>query len=73
MATASEIAKKLKMTPHPEGGFYIETFRDTSVLLSKSQLPSQCNFLPLLFFFELFTFAVDFLLNVLYDYVSSLD
>ncbi|XP_044470962.1 uncharacterized protein LOC123199966 isoform X2 [Mangifera indica] len=39
MATASEIAAKLNLKPHPEGGFYAETFRDSSVILSKSQLP----------------------------------
>ncbi|KAF8027929.1 hypothetical protein BT93_E0761 [Corymbia citriodora subsp. variegata] len=38
-ATTSRIVEKLKLTPHPEGGFYAETFRDTSVLLSRSQLP----------------------------------
>ncbi|KAI9191633.1 hypothetical protein LWI28_011198 [Acer negundo] len=41
MVKATEIAAKLNLKPHPEGGFYSETFRDTSVLLSKSQLPSQ--------------------------------
>ncbi|KAF3439709.1 hypothetical protein FNV43_RR17987 [Rhamnella rubrinervis] len=41
MGSASEIAAKLKLNPHPEGGFYSETFRDTSVLLSKSQLPPE--------------------------------
>lgn len=40
-ATTSRIVEKLKLTPHPEGGFYSETFRDTSVLLSRSQLPPQ--------------------------------
>ncbi|XP_030469842.1 uncharacterized protein LOC115688216 [Syzygium oleosum] len=40
-ATTSQIVEKLKLTPHPEGGFYSETFRDTSVLLSRSQLPPQ--------------------------------
>ncbi|XP_027333347.1 uncharacterized protein LOC113848152 [Abrus precatorius] len=39
--TASEIAKKLNLQPHPEGGFYAETFRDHSLLLSTSQLPPQ--------------------------------
>ncbi|XP_030538454.1 uncharacterized protein LOC115746706 [Rhodamnia argentea] len=38
-ATTSRIVEKLKLTPHPEGGFFSETFRDTSVLLSRSQLP----------------------------------
>lgn len=27
--TAPEIVKLLKMQPHPEGGYYVETFRDT--------------------------------------------
>ncbi|KAI8553291.1 hypothetical protein RHMOL_Rhmol05G0003900 [Rhododendron molle] len=40
-ATASKIVEKLNLKPHPEGGFYSETLRDTSVLLSKSQLPPQ--------------------------------
>ncbi|MED6171014.1 hypothetical protein PIB30_036773 [Stylosanthes scabra] len=38
---ASEIAVKLNLQPHPEGGFYAETFRDESIHLSKSQLPPQ--------------------------------
>lgn len=41
MATASKITEKLNLKTHPEGGFYSETLRDTSVFLSKSQLPSQ--------------------------------
>ncbi|KDP33935.1 hypothetical protein JCGZ_07506 [Jatropha curcas] len=40
MASTSEIVKKLNLQPHPEGGFYWETFRDSSVTLSPSQLPS---------------------------------
>ncbi|CAM8926361.1 hypothetical protein QQ045_022619 [Rhodiola kirilowii] len=36
--TASEIVAKLNLKPHPEGGFFTETFRDTSVILSKSHL-----------------------------------
>uniref|UniRef100_A0A2P2JYF0 Uncharacterized protein MANES_03G041800 n=1 Tax=Rhizophora mucronata TaxID=61149 RepID=A0A2P2JYF0_RHIMU len=39
-ASTSEIVKKLNLQPHPEGGFYFETFRDQSVILSKSNLPS---------------------------------
>jgi len=27
--TADEVVDLLKMDPHPEGGFYVETFRDT--------------------------------------------
>ncbi|KAL1371738.1 hypothetical protein HN51_001968 [Arachis hypogaea] len=38
---ASQVATKLNLQPHPEGGFYAETFRDGSVQLSKSQLPPQ--------------------------------
>ncbi|XP_031740981.1 uncharacterized protein LOC101210771 isoform X2 [Cucumis sativus] len=41
MATASEIVGKLNLKPHPEGGFYSETFRDYSVHLSKSHLPPE--------------------------------
>ncbi|KAL0333681.1 UNVERIFIED_CONTAM: hypothetical protein Sangu_1524300 [Sesamum angustifolium] len=39
--TKSEIVAKLNLKPHPEGGFYCETFRDNSILLSKSHLPPQ--------------------------------
>lgn len=46
-ATASGIVAKLNLTPHPEGGFYAETFRDSSIVLSKSQLPHECKFLCL--------------------------
>ncbi|XP_010917448.2 uncharacterized protein [Elaeis guineensis] len=38
---ASEVAALLDLKPHPEGGFYSETFRDSSITLSKSQLPPQ--------------------------------
>ncbi|KAF5743032.1 hypothetical protein HS088_TW09G01094 [Tripterygium wilfordii] len=41
MVIASEIVTKLDLKPHPEGGFYSETFRDTSVILSRSQLPPE--------------------------------
>ncbi|KAE9602500.1 hypothetical protein Lal_00050048 [Lupinus albus] len=41
--TASEIAAKLNLQAHHQGGFYSETFRDDSVLLQKSQLPPQYN------------------------------
>ncbi|KAL3625289.1 hypothetical protein CASFOL_030743 [Castilleja foliolosa] len=40
-ATTSKIVAKLNLKPHPEGGFYSETFRDDSVILSKSLLPPQ--------------------------------
>lgn len=43
MATTSKIVAKLNLKPHPEGGFYSETMRDTSIILSKSQLPSRCK------------------------------
>ncbi|KAI5674229.1 hypothetical protein M9H77_14593 [Catharanthus roseus] len=42
MATSSKIVEKLNLKSHPEGGFYAETLRDTSIVLSKSQLPSHC-------------------------------
>ncbi|WOL12157.1 hypothetical protein Cni_G20922 [Canna indica] len=35
---ASEITALLDLQPHPDGGFYLETFRD-SISLSKSELP----------------------------------
>ncbi|KAK9101571.1 hypothetical protein Scep_025001 [Stephania cephalantha] len=38
---ASEVVALLNLKPHPEGGFYSETFRDFSVNLLKSQLPPQ--------------------------------
>ncbi|KAL1823902.1 hypothetical protein ACET3Z_010680 [Daucus carota] len=38
---ASQIIAKLNLQPHPEGGFFTETFRDTSIILSRSHLPSQ--------------------------------
>ncbi|KAK6941265.1 Cupin domain of unknown function DUF985 [Dillenia turbinata] len=36
---ASQIIEKLNLNSHPDGGFYFETLRDTSVFLSTSQLP----------------------------------
>ncbi|KAJ7956005.1 RmlC-like jelly roll fold [Quillaja saponaria] len=39
--SATEIVAKLNLKPHPEGGFYEETFRDDSVFLQRSQLPSE--------------------------------
>ncbi|KAJ9547960.1 hypothetical protein OSB04_020503 [Centaurea solstitialis] len=39
--TASAVAAKLNLKPHPEGGFFTETFRDTSITLSTSQLPPE--------------------------------
>ncbi|XP_008792852.2 uncharacterized protein LOC103709333 [Phoenix dactylifera] len=38
---AFEVAALLDLKPHPEGGFFSETFRDSSITLSKSQLPPQ--------------------------------
>ncbi|VFQ62692.1 unnamed protein product [Cuscuta campestris] len=38
-ATVSKLVAKLDLKPHPEGGFYRETFRDPSLLLSKPHLP----------------------------------
>ncbi|KAK2982223.1 hypothetical protein RJ640_009155 [Escallonia rubra] len=37
----SEIVSKLNLKPHPEGGFYSETMRDSSIILTKSQLPPE--------------------------------
>ncbi|XP_020089691.1 uncharacterized protein LOC109711177 [Ananas comosus] len=36
---APEIVALLDLKPHPDGGFYLETFRDFSITLPKSQLP----------------------------------
>ena len=43
MGLASEIVAMLNLPAHPEGGFYSETFRDNSIVLSKSQLPPKCD------------------------------
>ncbi|KAI7724513.1 hypothetical protein M8C21_028994 [Ambrosia artemisiifolia] len=37
--TTSEIIATLNLEPNPESGFYAETFRDTSINISTSQLP----------------------------------
>jgi len=39
--TCEQTRELLDMQPHPEGGFFKETSRDTSVALSKSILPPQ--------------------------------
>ncbi|XP_051149210.1 uncharacterized protein LOC127263931 isoform X6 [Andrographis paniculata] len=39
--TKSAIIAKLNLKPNPEGGLYSETFRDTSIILSKTHLPAQ--------------------------------
>ncbi|KAI4344627.1 hypothetical protein L6164_011831 [Bauhinia variegata] len=39
--TSSEVIAKLNLQPNPEGGYYVETFRDDSVHLEKSQLPPE--------------------------------
>ncbi|MQL87711.1 hypothetical protein Taro_020267, partial [Colocasia esculenta] len=36
---ASEVVAMLGLQPHPDGGFYKETLRDESIVLSRSQLP----------------------------------
>ena len=36
MGSASKIVAKLNLATHPEGGFYSETFKDNSIVLSKS-------------------------------------
>ena len=42
---ATEVAALLDLKPHPEGGFYAETFRDGSVTLTTSQLPPHCTYI----------------------------
>jgi hypothetical protein len=41
--TAAEVVAALDLHRHPDGGFYLETFRDSSVALPKSALPPQCK------------------------------
>lgn len=38
MTTTSEICKLLELQPHPEGGYFAETFKDTDVTLPHSLL-----------------------------------
>ncbi|KAJ1701441.1 hypothetical protein LUZ63_001220 [Rhynchospora breviuscula] len=38
---SSEVVALLDLKPHVEGGFFTETFRDSSITLSTSQLPPQ--------------------------------
>lgn len=40
MKTAEAVIKKLGLSPHPEGGYYLETYRSRD-LLKKSALPSR--------------------------------
>jgi predicted cupin superfamily sugar epimerase len=37
--TAAEVVAALELHRHPHGGFYLETFRDPSLVLPKSALP----------------------------------
>ncbi|GAB4838085.1 hypothetical protein Ancab_027616 [Ancistrocladus abbreviatus] len=39
MLSATAMVNKLNLKPHPDGGFYLETFRDSSVLLPRTLLP----------------------------------
>jgi hypothetical protein len=41
--TAAEIVAALGLQRHPDGGFYLETFRDPSISLPKSVLPPRCK------------------------------
>ncbi|CAN6699123.1 unnamed protein product [Malus baccata var. baccata] len=59
MGTASEIVAKLKLNPHPEGGFYFETFRDTSIALPLCQLPPDCKIFSLLLLIHSFLLSAD--------------
>jgi hypothetical protein len=45
--TAAEIVAMLDLQRHPDGGFYLETFRDPSISLPKSALPPRCKLLVL--------------------------
>ncbi|KAG8376237.1 hypothetical protein BUALT_Bualt09G0042200 [Buddleja alternifolia] len=48
-ATKSDLVAKLNLKPHTEGGYYCETFRDNSIILSKTHLPSHCKSLIFIF------------------------
>ena len=41
--TISDLVSRLKLQPHPEGGFFAETFRDTSCGLPLEALPKGCK------------------------------
>ena len=41
--TAAEIVAALDLQCHPDGGFYLETFRDPSIVLPTSELPPRCK------------------------------
>jgi hypothetical protein len=41
--TAAEIVAALDLQRHPDGGFYLETFRDPSIFLPTSVLPLRCK------------------------------
>lgn len=41
--TAAAIVSLLDMQRHPDGGFYLETFRDPSITLPKSALRPRCK------------------------------
>jgi predicted cupin superfamily sugar epimerase len=41
--TAAEIVAALHLQRHPDGGFYLETFRDPSIALPTSALPPRCK------------------------------
>lgn len=41
--TAAEIVAALDLQRHPDGGFYLETFRDPSISPPKSALPPRCK------------------------------
>jgi len=41
--TAAEIVAALDLQRHPDGGFYLETFRDPSIFLPTAALPPRCK------------------------------
>jgi hypothetical protein len=41
--TTAEVVAVLDRHRHPDGGFYLETFRNPFVALPKSALPLQCK------------------------------
>lgn len=39
-----DVVERLKLIPHPEGGFFAETFRDPSVFIAKEHLPANAGY-----------------------------
>eukprot|EP00271_Cylindrocystis_brebissonii_P015283 TRINITY_DN37709_c0_g1_i1.p1 TRINITY_DN37709_c0_g1~~TRINITY_DN37709_c0_g1_i1.p1 ORF type:complete len:198 (+),score=25.33 TRINITY_DN37709_c0_g1_i1:325-918(+) len=42
--TVTDVVEKFGMQPHPEGGFFVETFRDSSVAIPLEALPPSAGY-----------------------------